>query len=69
VTEIVTAEPGDPSGDGAEPSVVEMDGEWFLKWAPTVPSGERATLEYTASDASFDVSVDGVEAEKLTVDA
>jgi len=66
ITEIVTSDPGDP--DGA--TVVEMDGEWFLKWSPTVESGASATLEYGIDDdASFDVSVDGVEAEKLTINA
>jgi DNA topoisomerase-6 subunit B len=66
VTEIVTADPGDPSGA----TVVEMDGEWFIKWSPTVESGETATLEYEADDtADFDVSVEGIEAEKLTVNA
>jgi len=66
VTEIVTADPGDPEGATA----VEMDGEWFLKWAPTVGSGATATLEYGIDDeATFDVSVEGIEAEKLTINA
>jgi len=67
ITEIVTSDPGDP--DGA--TVVEMDGEWFLKWSPTVESGASATLEYGIDDddTSFDVSVDGVEAEKLSINA
>lgn len=66
VTEIVSAEPTDPS-DG---TVVDMDGEWFLQWKPTVAAGEEATLTYAVSDdADFDVSVDGVETEKLTVNA
>ena len=66
ITEIVTADPGDP--DGA--TVVEMDGEWFLKWSPTVESGTSATLEYDVDEeATFDVSVDGIEAEKLTINA
>jgi len=65
VTEMVSAEPGDVSGG----TVVEMDGEWFVRWEPTVGGGEEATLEYTVgSDADFDVNVDGVEREKLTVD-
>jgi DNA topoisomerase-6 subunit B len=46
-----------------------MDGEWFVKWSPTVGAGERAVLEYSADEsAEFTVSVDGVEEEKLTVD-
>ncbi|GAB3416646.1 DNA topoisomerase VI subunit B [Haloparvum alkalitolerans] len=66
VTEIVSAEPTDAS-DG---TVVDMDGEWFLQWKPTVAAGEEATLTYAVSDdADFDVSVDGVETEKLTVNA
>ncbi|CAI49832.1 DNA topoisomerase 6 subunit B [Natronomonas pharaonis DSM 2160] len=66
VTDIVSQEP-----DGAESAtVVEMDGEWFLKWSPTVGGGETATLEYEVDgDAEFDISVEGIEAEKLTVDA
>ncbi len=65
ITDIVSAEPsGLPDGV----SVVEMDGEWFVSWEPTVGSDEKATLEYeTAADASFDLDVQGVETEKLTV--
>ena len=66
ITEIVTTDPREV--DGA--TVVEMDGEWFIKWSPTAESGETVTLEYeTSADADFDVSVDGVEAEKLTINA
>ena len=65
VTEIVTAEPGDI--DGA--NVVEMDGEWFLKWSPTVASGEETVLEYAVDPAAeCQVSVDGIDEEKLTID-
>ena len=65
VTEIVTAEPGDI--DGA--NVVEMDGEWFLKWSPTVASGEETVLEYAVDPAAeCQVSVDGIDKEKLTID-
>jgi DNA topoisomerase-6 subunit B len=65
VTEIVDAEPTD--ADGA--NVVEMDGEWFLKWSPTVGSDEEATLEYAVDgDADPQLSVDGIEDEKLTID-
>ena len=64
VTAIASAEPGDT--DGA--TVVEMDGEYFIKWAPTVGSGDSATLEYSLPPgADVSVSVDGVEEEKLTV--
>ncbi len=66
ITEIVTADPGEPD----DATVVEMDGEWFIKWAPTVESGETVTLEYEAAgEADFDVSVEGIEAEKLTLNA
>jgi len=65
VTEIVTAEPADVNGA----TVVEMDGEWFIKWSPTVSSGTEEALEYTVdSDADFQISVDGIEDEKLTID-
>jgi len=66
VTDIVTAEPADTNGA----TVVEMDGEWFVKWSPTVGAGETATLEYSVpGEAEFTVSVDGIEDEKLTVNA
>ena len=64
ITDIVTAEP-----EGVEDgTVVEMDGEWFVKWSPTVGGGETATLSYSLpGDAECNVSVDGIEDEKLTV--
>ncbi|ARS91898.1 DNA topoisomerase VI subunit B [Natrarchaeobaculum aegyptiacum] len=65
ITDIVSAE---PSALPDEASVIEMDGEWFLTWEPEVKSGDEATLEYeVGADASFDLSVKGVESEKLTV--
>ncbi|SFC37005.1 DNA topoisomerase-6 subunit B [Halobiforma haloterrestris] len=65
ITDIVSAEPTDLS-DGA--TVVEMDGEWFVKWEPEVSSDDEATLEYEVPDgASCDLDVKGVESEKLTV--
>jgi DNA topoisomerase-6 subunit B len=70
LTDIVTAEP-DPgaSGNGRDARVVEMDGEYFLTWEPRVPSGETASLEYDLDEgADCDLSVEGIEAEKLTVD-
>ncbi|MFB6298515.1 MAG: DNA topoisomerase VI subunit B [Salinirussus sp.] len=73
LTDIVTAEPRLHSRSGgngdAEATVVEMDGEYFLKWAPHVPGGDEATIEYDLdADADCDLSVDGIEDEKLTVD-
>jgi DNA topoisomerase-6 subunit B len=66
VTEIVSAEPVELSGG----TPVEMDGEWYVKWSPEVAAGEEATLAYEVdTDASVDVAVDGLEEEKLTVDA
>ncbi|WP_323676611.1 DNA topoisomerase VI subunit B [Halorubellus sp. PRR65] len=65
VTDIVDREPRDVS-DGA--NVVEMDGEWFVKWTPDVPAGEEARLTYTVeTDATLDLSVSEVEGPKLTV--
>jgi len=65
VTEIVAAEP-DPNGDA---QVIEMDGEWFIKWNPTVDSGDEQTLTYDLpEDAEPEISVDGIEDEKLTID-
>ena len=67
ITEIVTAEPGDLPDDA---TVIEMDDEWFIKWSPAVDSGETATLSYSlSSDADTSVNVDGVDDEKLTVNA
>ncbi|WP_336344878.1 DNA topoisomerase VI subunit B [Halalkalicoccus ordinarius] len=66
VTEIVSTEPTDLS---EETTVVEMDGEWFVKWSPTIPGGETAILEYAVDEeASFDLDVSGVETAKLTID-
>ncbi|MFC6906114.1 DNA topoisomerase VI subunit B [Halalkalicoccus tibetensis] len=65
VTDIVSAEPSDLS----EGTVIEMDGEWFVKWSPTISAGETATLEYSVDgEATFDLDVSGVETAKLTVD-
>ncbi|WP_418282841.1 DNA topoisomerase VI subunit B [Halorubrum sp. DTA98] len=66
ITDIVSAEPTDLS-DG---TVVDMDGEWFVQWTPEVKAGTDVELTYeTDADADFDVSVGGVETEKLTVNA
>ncbi|MDB2260040.1 DNA topoisomerase VI subunit B [Halorubrum ezzemoulense] len=64
ITDIVSAEPTDLS-DG---TVVDMDGEWFVQWKPEVPSGDERELTYAVDgDPEFEVSVGGVETEKLTV--
>ncbi|PSQ31026.1 DNA topoisomerase VI subunit B [Halobacteriales archaeon SW_6_65_46] len=66
LTDIVSEDPGDV--DGA--TVVEMDGEWFVKWSVDVAGGGETSIEYQVSgDASFDVSIEGVETEKITVNA
>ena len=66
ITDIVSSEPTDLS-DG---TVVDMDGEWFVQWTPEVPAGDERELTYRAADdADFEVSVGGVETEKLTVNA
>jgi DNA topoisomerase-6 subunit B len=66
ITDIVTEDPGDVAGA----TVVEMDGEWFIKWNPDVPGGEDAAIEYAVTDeAEFDISVEGLETEKVTVNA
>ncbi|NGM67641.1 DNA topoisomerase VI subunit B [Natronolimnobius sp. AArcel1] len=65
ITDIVSAEPSDLPDDA---TVIEMDGEWFVKWEPEVESDDDAALEYTVpDDAAFDLDVKGVESEKLTV--
>ena len=66
ITDIVSAEPTDLSAG----SVVEMDDEWFVQWTVEVSAGDDAELTYTVPDGTdFDVSVSGVETEKLTVNA
>jgi DNA topoisomerase-6 subunit B len=66
VTDILSADPGEVTGA----RVVEMDGEWFVKWTPEVPSGEEAVLEYRVpDDTDFDVTVEGIENERVTIDA
>ena len=66
ITDIVSVEPTDVSAG----SVVDMDGEWFIRWEPEVGAGEEQQLTYTVDgDAAFEVSVGGVETEKLTVNA
>ncbi|MBP1900631.1 DNA topoisomerase-6 subunit B [Halorubrum trapanicum] len=66
ITDIVSAEPTDLS-DG---TVVDMDGEWFVQWKPEVPSGDERELTYAVDgNPEFEVSVGGVETEKLTVNA
>jgi DNA topoisomerase-6 subunit B len=67
ITDILSHEPANVD---SEASVVDMDGEWFLQWQPSVSSGSEATLAYTVpTDAEFDITVDGIEDERLTVDA
>jgi len=67
ITEVVDTEPEPVDGKA---TVVEMDGEWFLTWNPTVGGGETARLRYEVDgDASPSAVVDGVPDEKLTVDA
>jgi len=74
VTEVVESD-AEPdlieAGDGAaDATVVEMDGEWFLKWNPTVGSGETAVLRYAVDgDADCSAVVDGLPEEKLTNNA
>jgi DNA topoisomerase-6 subunit B len=69
VTEIVSSEP-DLNGSVADASVVDVDGEWFVRWSPTVAAGETAELSYrVAAGSDFDIDVEGVAAERLTVHA
>ncbi len=67
ITDILSHE---PAGLDGEASVVDVDGEWFIQWESSVPAGEEATLTYAVpDDAEFDISVEGIEDERLTVDA
>ena len=65
ITDIVSVEPRNLS-DGA--TAVDMDGEWFVKWSPTVESGDEAVLEYEVEgEPTFDpANVEGIEDPKLT---
>ncbi|MFB6083677.1 MAG: DNA topoisomerase VI subunit B [Halorientalis sp.] len=66
ITDIVSEDPGEIE----DANVVEMDGEYFVKWAPEVSAGEEASIEYSVDgDATFDVQVEGIEDEKLTINA
>ncbi|ERG97981.1 MAG: DNA topoisomerase VI, subunit B [Haloquadratum sp. J07HQX50] len=65
ITEIVSAEPQNVPDDVDS---VNMDGEWFLTWNPTVKAGDTVQFSYRAvSDATFDIQIDGIETEKLTL--
>jgi len=67
ITEIVSQEPSEIGGDA---SVVDLDGEWFIQWTPAVSAGEEAELRYSvADDADFEITVEGVDREKLTINA
>jgi len=68
VTDIVAgSEPTLANGDA---SVVEMDGEWFVNWSTSVSSGDEAVLEYdVGEDADFEISIEGLEDERLTINA
>ena len=64
VTEIVD---GAVELDETAAEVVEMDGEWFIRWHPTVPAGDAVTLEYSTTDAErIEGTVDGIDAELVT---
>ncbi len=66
ITDICSVDPGEVE----DASVVEMDGEWFVRWQPSVAGGETAELVYdVGEDAEFDVAVEGIEEEKLTTNA
>jgi len=64
VSEVLDAEPTKVSAG----RVVDVDGEWVLSWTVSVGAGEDAELTYAADpDATSDLSVEGTEAEKLTI--
>jgi len=65
ITDILSAQPEGVNGDA---QVIDLDGEWFVKWSPSVAAGETAELRYSLPEGTdFDIDVDGVEREKLTV--
>ena len=65
VTDILDVEPA--VDDGA--TVVDMEGEWYVRWTPSVGAGETATLTYECpAGAGAELAVSGVPTEKLTID-
>jgi len=67
ITEIVSVEPQDLNGDA---TVVDLDGEWYVQWSPSVSAGDEAELTYTVGEtADFEITVEGIEDEKLTLNA
>ena len=68
LTDIVAG--SEPALENGDASIVEMDDEWFVRWSVSVASGEETTLSYGVDgEADFEVSVDGIEDERLTVNA
>jgi DNA topoisomerase-6 subunit B len=68
VTDIVAGP--EPALENGDATVVEMDDEWFIRWSISIATGEAATLSYVVpDDAEIDVSVEGIEDERLTVNA
>ena len=59
----------EPAATPPAATAVEVDGEWFLKWQPTVAGGEteQVTFELPA-DTDVTLSVDAVAEEKLTLE-
>ncbi|ERG94844.1 ATP-binding protein [Haloquadratum walsbyi] len=67
LTDIVDTKP-DTIPDEIE--LVELEDEYFVTWEPVVGAGESVTVTYEVpAEASFELDVDGVESEKLTIDA
>ncbi len=67
ITEIVSVEPQELNGQA---SVIDLDGEWYIQWSPDVSAGEEAELTYAVDDeADFAITVEGIENEKLTLNA
>ena len=67
ITEIVSVEPQDLNGDA---TVVDLDGEWYVQWSPAVSAGDDAAISYTIDEtADFEITVEGIEDEKLTLNA
>ena len=62
--------PVHPATHGVLRLVVDLDGERYVQWSPSVSAGEEAELKYTIDEtADFDITVEGIEDEKLTLNA
>ncbi len=67
--EITDVSSHEPLSVPDEMEVVQLEGEYYLRWEPSVDSGDRREVTYRLpTDASVELAVSGVPTEKLTID-